>query len=201
MLAIAAAACSHSHSSRTAPDRNGRTVVTLLPDPDSGAVGAASVSNAAGSVELTRARASTTINGNAAPTPVKTLSESETRQLFNAAFSMLPMAPQHFTLHFQFNSDELTSESRALLPQVLNAAKGRPIPEVLIIGHTDRVGSATTNIALGLRRAGMIRKQLIDIGLDSSLVEVVSHGEADLLVKTADEVPEPLNRRVEITVR
>jgi outer membrane protein OmpA-like peptidoglycan-associated protein len=47
----------------------------------------------------------------------------------------------------------------------------------------------------------MIRKQLIDIGLDPTLIEIVSHGEADLLVPTADDVPEPRNRRVEITVR
>jgi outer membrane protein OmpA-like peptidoglycan-associated protein len=32
-------------------------------------------------------------------------------------------------------------------------------------------------------------------------VEVTSHGEADLLVPTADETFEPRNRRVEISVR
>jgi outer membrane protein OmpA-like peptidoglycan-associated protein len=52
-----------------------------------------------------------------------------------------------------------------------------------------------------MRRAEMIRKQLVDIGLDPTLIEIVSHGEADLLIKTADEVPEPRNRRVEISVR
>ena len=50
-------------------------------------------------------------------------------------------------------------------------------------------------------RANAIRSLLVDVGIDPSLVEASSHGEADLLIKTADEVSEPANRRVEITVR
>jgi len=176
-------------------------MVALLPDPDSGAVGRAVVSGLTGSVELAEARASTVVAGKATPTPVKTLSEGDSGQLFTDVLSALPSAPQHFVLNFQFDSDELTADSKALLPQVLNAVKGHPVPEVQVIGHTDTVGSATSNITLGLRRAEMIRKQLIEIGLDPTLIEIVSHGEADLLIKTADEVPEPRNRRVEISVR
>jgi outer membrane protein OmpA-like peptidoglycan-associated protein len=41
----------------------------------------------------------------------------------------------------------------------------------------------------------------VQAGLDASTVEVTSHGETDLLVKTPDETPEPRNRRVEIAVR
>lgn len=42
--------------------------------------------------------------------------------------------------------------------------------------------------------------QLI-FGIERTVIDVTSHGEADLLVKTADEVPDPRNRRVEITIR
>jgi OOP family OmpA-OmpF porin len=75
------------------------------------------------------------------------------------------------------------------------------VPEVEVIGHTDTIGSKVNNVALGLRRAELIRRLLIDIGLGESLMKVTSHGEADLLVRTADGVAEPRNRRVEITVR
>ena len=198
-LALAATAC--AHRSRTVPEGRGRTLVALLPDPDSGAVGRANASGLGGSVELAEARASTIVSGRAAPTPVKTLTEADSVRLFNDVLTALPSAPEHFVLNFQFDSDELTPESRALLPQVLNAVKGHPVPEVQVIGHTDTVGTPASNITLGMRRAEMIRKQLIDIGLDPSLIEIVSHGEADLLVPTADDMPEPRNRRVEITVR
>jgi outer membrane protein OmpA-like peptidoglycan-associated protein len=199
VVALAAVAC--SHRSQTIPEGRGRTMVALLPDPDSGAVGRASVSGLGGSVELADARASTVVAGRNAPTPVKPLSESDADQLFSDVLKALPAQPQHFVLNFEFDSDELTPDSRALLPQVLNAVKGYPVPEVQVIGHTDTVGTPASNIALGMRRAEMIRKQLVDIGLDPALIETVSHGEADLLIKTADDVPEPRNRRVEITVR
>lgn len=198
-LALAAAAC--AHRSHTSPEGRGRTLVALLPDPDSGAVGRATVSGLSGTVELAGARASTVVSGKAAPTAVKTLDETESGRLFSDVLAALPSAPEHFVLNFQFDSDELTPESLALLPQVLNAVKGHPVPEVQVIGHTDTVGTPASNITLGMKRAEMIRKQLIDIGLDMSLIEIVSHGEADLLVPTADDVPEPRNRRVEITVR
>ena len=104
-------------------------------------------------------------------------------------------------LFFRFESDELTDESRALIPRVLQAVKGRPFPDVAVVGHTDTTGTAASNIELGLRRANAIRSLLVAAGVDAAVIEVTSHGEADLLVKTADEVLEPRNRRVDIAVR
>ena len=185
---------------RTA-DRPGQDVVVLLPDPGDGTIGRAVVSNPAGAVDLGAARESTSVSLNQPPAPVTIMSQAEVRRLFGDALSALPPAPQHFILFFRFESDELTEESRALLPQVLQAIKNRPVPEIAVVGHTDTMGTAGSNIELGLRRANAIRSVLIDAGVDAALIEATSHGEADLLVKTADEVPEPRNRRVDITVR
>ena len=66
---------------------------------------------------------------------------------------------------------------------------------------TDTMGEAKSNLALGLRRANAVRSILVQAGLPPATVDVTSHGEADLLVKTRDNTPEPRNRRVEITVR
>jgi len=185
---------------RTA-DRPGQDLVVLLPDPGDGTIGRAVVSNPAGAVDLAAARESTSVSLNQPPAPVTVMSQAEVRRLFGDALSALPPAPQHFILFFRFESDELTEESRALLPQVLQAIKNRPVPEIAVVGHTDTMGTAGSNIELGLRRANAIRSVLIDVGVDAALIEATSHGEADLLVKTADEVPEPRNRRVDITVR
>ena len=185
---------------RTA-DHPGQDLVVLLPDPGDGTIGRAVVSNPAGAVDLAAARESTSVSLNQPPAPVTVMSQAEVRRLFGDALSALPPAPQHFILFFRFESDELTEESRALLPQVLQAIKNRPVPEVAVVGHTDTMGTAGSNIELGLRRAKAIRSVLIDAGVDAALIEATSHGEADLLVKTADEVPEARNRRVDITVR
>jgi outer membrane protein OmpA-like peptidoglycan-associated protein len=104
-------------------------------------------------------------------------------------------------LYFQFDSDELTEESRKLVNQVQDAVKMYPAPQVAVVGHTDTAGSATANIGLGLRRAEVARMRLVEAGVDRSAIVVTSHGEATPLVPTVDNVSEPKNRRVDITVR
>jgi peptidoglycan-associated lipoprotein len=77
----------------------------------------------------------------------------------------------------------------------------RPAPDVSVIGHTDTTGEADPNVALGMRRATLIRDLLVKTGLDPGQVDVASHGEADLLVPTPDNTEEAKNRRVEVIVR
>jgi outer membrane protein OmpA-like peptidoglycan-associated protein len=179
----------------------GQTLVALLPDPGDGAVGRAVVSSPSGTSELTAARESITVSPNQTPGPVTVMSDADVTRIFGDALSALPPTPQHFELYFRFESEELTDESRALLPQILQAVRGRPFPDVAVVGHTDTTGTRARNVELGLRRANAIRGRLVEAGVDTSVIEVTSHGESDLLIKTADEVPEPRNRRVEITIR
>jgi outer membrane protein OmpA-like peptidoglycan-associated protein len=181
--------------------RPGQDLVVLLPDPGDSAVGRAVVSTPAGSTELAAARESTLVSRNKPPAPVVVMSEADAQQRFGDALSALPPPAQRFTLYFLFESDELTDESRALLPQILQAIKDRPFPDVAVVGHTDTTGTPAGNFELGLRRANAIRSRLLAAQVAASLIEATSHGEADLLVRTADEVLEPRNRRVEITVR
>jgi outer membrane protein OmpA-like peptidoglycan-associated protein len=129
------------------------------------------------------------------------MSDQEVNRIFGAALSALPAAPKNFTLYFRFESDELTDESRALVLEVEKAVKERPTSDIVVVGHTDTMGTPLANFDLGLKRATSVRDLLTQAGLDASTIEVTSLGEADLLIKTADETPEPRNRRVEIAVR
>jgi outer membrane protein OmpA-like peptidoglycan-associated protein len=203
LIAVLAAGVAAGCGPKRVPSvaRAGDTVIVLLPDPGDGAVGRATVSNSVGATELVGAREFTTVSTNRAPSAVTAISEADVQRIFGGALSALPPAAQKFVLFFRFESDELTDESRALVPQILAAVKNRPFPEVAVVGHTDTTGTAAINIELGLRRANAIRVLLIAAGIDAAVIEAISHGEADLLVKTADEVLEPRNRRVEITVK
>ena len=129
------------------------------------------------------------------------MTPDEVSRIFGAALAALPPPPRHFTLQFRFESDELTDESRALLPDIFAAVKALPVPEVAIVGHTDTMGNADTNVALGLKRATSVQRLLVDAGLDPAIVEVRSTAKSTRLVKTPDNTPEPRNRRVEIVVR
>jgi outer membrane protein OmpA-like peptidoglycan-associated protein len=182
------------------PDAAGSDLVLLLPDSD-GTIGRVAVSNSSASVDLDAAREYTSVSANQPPASPAVMSEADVQRLFGVAISTLPPPPEHFTLHFRFESDELTDDSRVLLGRILDAVRKRPASEVAVIGHTDTAGTPASNFELGLKRAQMIHKLLVGEGLDSSLIEVTSHGEGDPLVPTADEVLEPRNRRVEISIR
>lgn len=184
-----------------APARPGQALVALLPDSESGLTGRAIVSNEKGSADLGAPRDATVAMTTEGPAAVKTLTKAEVDRYFGEALAALPPAPRHFTLFFRFESDELTDESRALVPEILRAVKDRSDPEVAIVGHTDTMGTPPANVELGLKRAMMVRALLVDAGLAVSTIEVTSHGEGDLLVRTANDVPEPRNRRVEISVK
>ncbi len=145
----------------------------------------ANVANPFGSVDLGAKYDATSATPSRRPDAVSTLSEADVNRIFGDALSALPPPLQHFTLFFRFESDELTDESRALLRKVVNAVRGRAAPDIAIVGHTDTKGTSSANFQLGLKRSTAVRALLVAAGLDPSVVEVTSHGEADLLIQTA----------------
>jgi outer membrane protein OmpA-like peptidoglycan-associated protein len=129
------------------------------------------------------------------------ISEQEVRSVFGAALDVQPPPAASFTLNFAFGSDQLTPESTRTLSDVMAEVRRRPDPEVVIVGHTDRVGGLVQNDALSLQRAERVRQSVIGLGLPADRVVAVGRGEREPLVPTEDEVAEPRNRRVEVTVR
>jgi peptidoglycan-associated lipoprotein len=199
-MAVALAACGPkrvAQPARPAPP----ALIVLLPDPESGATGRIRVANEFGSADMDAPRTATLVTADGAPGSVTPISDADVQRLFGGALAALPPAPRHFILNFQFESDTLTAESSALVPEILNTVQRLQIPEVVVVGHTDTMGEARANRALGLRRAMSVRDILVHAGLAPSTIEVTTHGEGDLLVKTPDDTPEPRNRRVDITVR
>ena len=182
------------------PVRPGHRLTVVLPDSDTRTTGDARVGNPHGSVDLAEERDAALATAARAPV-LGTLSEADVQRIFGDALSALPPAPERFTVFFRFESDELTDQSQALIPQILAAVKKHVVQDVVVIGHTDTMGTQQANYALGLKRAMMVRNILVDAGPDGATIDVTSVGELDPIVKTADETPEPRNRRVDIAVR
>ena len=175
-------------------------LIVLLRDAD-GSIGAAAVSNRLGTMDLGVDGAATTVAVTEAPSVAEILRDDEIQEIFGQVLSSLPPPSQQFTLHFRFESEELTAESLAGVSHIVAAVQRYPVAEVVVVGHTDTTGASYRNFQLGLRRAESVRDILIAASVDASAIEVASHGEADPVVRTADEVFEPRNRRVAITVR
>jgi len=125
--------------------------------------------------------------------------EVETR--FGAALAAQPRRASSFTLYFVEGQDEFTVESKAILDDVFAEIVKYPVPDLVVVGHTDTLGSNAVNDALALRRAEAVRTQLIARGIASESIVAIGRGKRELLVPTADGVAEPRNRRVEILVR
>ena len=129
------------------------------------------------------------------------LTAAEVQRDFGPTLAALPGKPTSFTLYFLEGSDELTAESRAELDNVFAELKRRPLPDILVIGHTDTVGAEDFNDQLSRARAERMRELLAGMGLGRERIQVAGRGERELMLPTADNVPEPRNRRVEISVR
>lgn len=134
------------------------------------------------------------------PVPVQS-SPEEVQARFGAALAARPAQPRSFVLYFVEGKDEFTDESKAQVDKVLADIAQRPVPDVLVVGHTDALGSDQINDALGLRRAETVRAALIARGVPAADVQAISRGKRAPAVPTADGVVEPRNRRVEIIVR
>jgi peptidoglycan-associated lipoprotein len=177
-----------------------QSLTVLLADSDTNTAGDARVSNAFGGVDLTEAGDAALATPDRAPVLTK-VNAADVERFFGDALSALPPPPRRFTVFFRFESDALTDESQALIPQILKAVNEHIVKDVVVIGHTDTMGTQPANFALGLKRAMTVRNILVDAGLDRASIDATSDGELDLLVKTPDDTPEPRNRRVVITVR
>jgi outer membrane protein OmpA-like peptidoglycan-associated protein len=172
----------------------------LLPEPD-GKVGALVVKTAAGERVLDTAYAGLAVDSRGAMQAVQEDAAS-VRARYGAALDAQPPRAQSFTVHFVSGSaTELAPESGPVLEALKSALAGRPAPEIMVIGHTDRVGKLEANDELSLKRAAGVRDLLVTAGIRAASLEVAGRGEREPLVPTADEVAEPRNRRVEISVR
>jgi outer membrane protein OmpA-like peptidoglycan-associated protein len=120
---------------------------------------------------------------------------------FRTAFFAQPREPITYQLYFPLGGARLLPSSQAVVPEIVSIARNRPHVDMTIIGHTDRVGPAALNAVLSRDRAAEVRAILVGEGVDPAVLEVTSHGEGNPLIPTADEVPEPRNRRVEVTIR
>ena len=105
--------------------------------------------------------------------------------------------------------NDIRAAGRARLDALAQRAQGlQGIERIVLVGHTDRLGSAEHNLPLSLQRATTVRDHLVARGLPASLFAVEGRG-AEQPVKTCtDSQPRAQliaclqdNRRVEVEIR
>lgn len=99
------------------------------------------------------------------------------------------------TVHFDYDSATLSSDSRRQLADNANWIKANPKVTVQIEGHCDSRGSVEYNLALGERRAKAVKNYMVSLGLDSKRMTIISYGEEKPVATGDTEEAYAKNRR------
>ena len=178
-----------------------KTTFVLLPDPD-GSVGEIAVTTGKGTRIVSQADHATEVSSaQELPSQPERMDQETIQEKFGMALAADPGQPVIFNLYFRSGTNQLTETSKKLLPDILTAIGTRKSKDISVVGHTDRVGAADLNFRLSRKRADAIKSLLVSRGVEPNLIYVDAHGESNPLIATADEVAEPKNRRVDVTVR
>lgn len=101
---------------------------------------------------------------------------------------------------FGFDSDQLSSAARENLRNLAESLQRHPNTEVLLVGHTDSVGSAEYNQGLSERRARSAASYLVSLGLPADRIRSTGRGLNEPIASNETEAGRQENRRVEVAI-
>ena len=103
-------------------------------------------------------------------------------------------------LLYDFDSDVVRVEAAQNLRSLAASLGKYPNTNLLIVGHTDAVGTSEYNQALSQRRATAAANYLAAQGVGSARLQAVGRGETEPLAPNDTEAGRQVNRRVEIAI-
>lgn len=103
-------------------------------------------------------------------------------------------------LLFDFDSADLRPNAKENLSNLAESVAEYDNTELLIIGHTDDIGSESYNDRLSVRRAESAASYLYSKGIKPSRVTTMGKGESDPIATNETEEGRQLNRRVEVVI-
>lgn len=101
---------------------------------------------------------------------------------------------------FDFDSYALRQSTRENLEELAPTLIKYEDTDVLVLGHTDSVGSDAYNQSLSEKRANSVDNFLVSRGIASNRLESEGYGENDPVASNETDAGRQLNRRVEIVV-
>ena len=78
---------------------------------------------------------------------------------------------------FGYDESTLSADAQAALTSSASWLKANPSYGLLVEGHCDESGTEQYNLALGDRRASIVRDYLVTLGVDTARIRTVSYGE------------------------
>ena len=100
-------------------------------------------------------------------------------------------------VHFDFDRSDVRDDDMANLDRKAAILMANPAVQIRIAGHADERGSDEYNLALGNRRAESAKRYLVNKGIDTGRIGIVSFGEERPLNPASTEEAWAQNRRNE----
>jgi len=101
---------------------------------------------------------------------------------------------------FPFNSTEILPAGKENLQQLAASLEKYPDSDILIVGHTDSVGTDAYNLTLSQGRAQAASTYLQSVGVPSSRLHTAGRGESEPIQSNDTEEGRARNRRVEVAI-
>lgn len=101
---------------------------------------------------------------------------------------------------FDFDRYDIKPAGKQSLDALLAGMKDHEVEQVLVVGHTDSIGTDAYNMGLSQRRAASVRDYLVAQGLDAQRIRSEGRGESEPEADNITEEGRAKNRRVEIHV-
>jgi outer membrane protein OmpA-like peptidoglycan-associated protein len=101
---------------------------------------------------------------------------------------------------FDFNKANLKPEAIKQLAPVVQVIKDQPGVRILVVGHTDSIGSDAYNLKLSQRRAESVAAYLAQNGAPRQNIKTEGLGKRQPIASNATTEGRAQNRRVEITL-
>ena len=104
-------------------------------------------------------------------------------------------------IYFEFDQASIKEESKSVLQKNAKSIISNPNAKVQIQGHTDERGSEEYNLALGARRAQIVKRFLTALGVDSNRIQTISFGEEKPFCQGREEGCWKQNRRAHFSTQ
>lgn len=101
---------------------------------------------------------------------------------------------------YPFNSTEILPAGKDNLRQLAASLDKYPNSDILIVGHTDSVGTDAYNLDLSQRRALAASAYLQSLGVPAARLQTQGKGESEPITSNDTEDGRQRNRRVEIAI-
>lgn len=101
---------------------------------------------------------------------------------------------------FDFDKSVIKPEGKAKLDLLVSKLTTVDLEVIVVVGHTDFIGSDAYNLKLGQRRADAVKAYLVSKGVENKRVFTDSKGEKQPIASNQTPAGRAKNRRVEIEV-